>query len=96
MLATASTSAYVIRRALAGKTMASRSGYFRALSSSRVARLYVADMWPPSVGGGANLPTGHEMDERLRAARRRSARTAGIESTVASSPTGPRAWMRKR
>src|SRR3954451_19561473 len=48
MLETMSTSAKVIRRPVAGKTIASRSGYFAALFSSRLARLYVADTWPPS------------------------------------------------
>src|SRR4051794_39216633 len=48
MLETRSTSANDIRRPVAGKTIASRSGYFAALFSSRLARLYVADTWPPS------------------------------------------------
>ena len=41
MLATVSTSAYVSRRPVAGKTMASRSGWASALFSSRLERLYV-------------------------------------------------------
>ena len=39
MFASMSTSAYDIRRPVAGKTIASRSGYFVALVSSRVAKL---------------------------------------------------------